>query len=110
LGVEFVSYLESDCYLDPCAKDDDVRAGPGRRARAEPDRGAYGGAARNARLNGNHCNRPPSIVSDVEVRSLLDAGNSMGDRRDAAGKFIYDLSEIAGSWPVRDPLASHQVD
>lgn len=34
---------------------------------------------RNARLNGKHCGRPPSTVSDAEIRSLLDAGNSVAE-------------------------------
>jgi hypothetical protein len=38
-------------------------------------------------------------VSDVEIRSLLDAGNSMAQvGAMLGGTFIYDVSEVAGGW------------
>lgn len=34
---------------------------------------------RNAKLNGKHVGRPRAKVSDAEIRSLMDAGNSMAE-------------------------------
>lgn len=77
LGVEFVSYSEAVDTSTPVGKMTMTVLG----AVAELERSILlertAAGVRNARLNGKHCGRPRSTVSDVEIRSLLDAGNSM---------------------------------
>jgi putative DNA-invertase from lambdoid prophage Rac len=40
---------------------------------------------RNAKLNGKHIGRPRACVNDTEIRSLLDAGNSMSQVAEILG-------------------------
>ena len=77
LGVEFVSYSEAIDTATPVGKMTFTVLG----AVAELERSLIvertRAGQRNARLNGKHVGRPRSTVNDAEIRSLLDAGNSM---------------------------------
>jgi DNA invertase Pin-like site-specific DNA recombinase len=77
LGIEFCSYSESIDTATPVGRLTLTILG----AVAELERSLIvertAAGVRNARLNGKHCGRPRSSVSDTEIRSLLDAGNSM---------------------------------
>jgi DNA invertase Pin-like site-specific DNA recombinase len=77
LGVEFVSFSEAVDTSTPMGKMIFTVLA----AVAELERNLIvertRAGQRNAKLNGKHCGRPRSPVSDAEIRALLDAGSSM---------------------------------
>lgn len=79
LGVEFVSYSEAIDTATPVGKMTFTVLA----AVAELERSLIvertKAGQRNAKLNGKHVGRPRAKVSDAEIRSLLDAGNSMAE-------------------------------
>jgi putative DNA-invertase from lambdoid prophage Rac len=97
--VEFVSYSESIDTATPVGRMTLTVLG----AVAELERSLLvertAAGVRNARLNGKHCGRPRSTVSDTEIRSLLDAGNSIaqvGELLGVSSSTVCRRSQAAG--------------
>lgn len=77
LGVEFVSYSEAIDTSTPIGKMTlTVLGAVGELERSLIVERTRAGQ-RNAKLKGKHVGRPRATVNDAEIRSLLDAGNSM---------------------------------
>jgi DNA invertase Pin-like site-specific DNA recombinase len=77
LGIEFVSYSEAIDTATAVGKMTlTVLGAVGELERSLIIERTLAGQ-KNARMNGVHVGRPRSTVSDLEIRALLDAGNSM---------------------------------
>jgi DNA invertase Pin-like site-specific DNA recombinase len=79
LGIEFVSYSEAIDTATPVGKMTFTVLA----AVAELERSLIAertrAGQRLAKLNGKHVGRPKAAVSDAEIQTLLDAGNSMAE-------------------------------
>ena len=79
LGIEFVSYSEAIDTATPVGKMTlTVLGAVGELERSLIVERTRAGQ-RLAKLNGKHVGRPRASVNDAEIRSLLDAGNSMSE-------------------------------